>query len=382
MPKTLALDEFCRYIEQQRQAIEGIRAEIEEVRLQFDAGRKSNLQEWQTTLAKGVPLLADPTAFPSPVAQSLLKAIAKERAGLEKEIAELTAKVAELRKTADSAVGDAQAQVAALRRENPQLNAQEEELKARCAALRQTIHNLDTQIRNTGFLTGFFRRRRLRKARDEQRRALADQSARLRAVRQTWEDTKKRFQDHQSRLHEQWEKASLEAAQIQARIDYLQDNLERLSRQNGAAAYLAELAHVPEASEPLRGVLAKIVELNRIRQEYEEGLRVVSEALGLLRGLGESVQRFGQSAQKVLDEQRVYSLPRLRVRLSDEVLAFHAVWPEFRAQVKDERQLGAQPTEFSRRVQAIIRERLGKREIAATFESMGEALNQATKAWH
>ena len=107
----------------------------------------------------------------------------------------------------------------------------------------------------------------------------------------------------------------------------------------------------------------------------------MAEALGLLKGLAEGMERFGRSADKVLEEQRRYNLRQLRLELSDVVLGFHSLWPALRAQVKDEKTLGAQPAEFSRRVRATIDGRLSDDAIAAMFESMGDALTRATKAW-
>jgi len=381
MPKTLKLGEFCRFIGEQQNAIEAVYAEIEEVQRQFNGIYQQKVQDWQATLSKGVPLLLADAAPPPALAQDLLRIIDEERAKLEKEIAALADQVREQRNAADRAIAEAQAELAALRQENPQLNAQEEEIKARCAALQQSIQQLEVQIKNTGFLTAFFQRRRLVRERDSQRQALAAQMARLRQVRQSWVDEKKRAADNQARLHSQFDTASIEAAQQQARLDYLQANLQLLSRQNGAGRFLAELKDVPPVSEPLRGVLSQMVELNRIKGEYEEGLRTVAEALGLLKGLAEGMDRFRKSADKVHEEQQTYNLRELRLVLSDQVLGFAALWPEFQAQVKDEKQLGTHPAEFSQRVQPLLATRLSDKIIADTFESLGDALTQATKAW-
>ncbi len=381
MPDTMKLARFCSYVGEQGRAIRSVYTEIEQVQYQFNEIYRQKMQEWQAAMAKTVPMLAEGQDLPPALAQDLLKAIAEEQAKLEKEIADLTSQVRAKRAEADRAIDEAQAEVAALRQMNPQLNSEEEELKAHCAASQQTIRELEAQIKHAGILTGFLRRRRLVRQRNEQRTTLAADMAALRQVRQRWDDEKKRTQTDQSRLQSVWEAASIEAAQLQARLDYLAGNLERLGRQNGAGKLLAEMVNVPDAPEPLRAALTEMVELNRVKAEYEEGLRAVAEALGLLKGLAEGMERFQKSADKVLEEQRQYNLRELQLRLSDEVLRFHALWPEFGNQVRDEKMLGTHPAEFSQRVHAIIKDRLGEQAIAATFDSMGEALTQATKAW-
>jgi chromosome segregation ATPase len=381
MSRTVRLREYCDYIGQQCRSMRQVYAEIEEVQYQFNEVYRQTMEAWQAAIARTAPLLSDPEQLPPSLAHSLLTITNEERAKLEQEIADITAKVAELRSDADGAATEAQAELASLRQTNPQLDAQEEELKARIASIRQTIQQLDVQIKRTNLLTGVLQRRRLGKQREAQRQALTDATAALRRVRQSWEDEKKRYQADQVRLREKWEAASIEAAQSQARLDHLQANLEALSRQNGAGRYLAELEAAPEAPEPLHKALEEMVELNGVKKAYEEGLRAVAEALGLLKGLAEGMDRFQKSADKVLEEQQQYNLRELKVLVTDEVASFHAVWPEFRAQVRDEKALGKHPLEFSQRVRGIINSRLGDAAIAAMFESMGAALTEATKAW-
>lgn len=381
MPKRARLAEFCRYVADQRQAIRDVYQEIEEVQFQFNEIHRQTLQAWQAALGKAVPMLLGSEPLPAQVAQSLLQVIQEERAKLEQEIADLRARVDARRKEADATAAEAQARLQALRKANPRLDADEEACKARRAAIEQEIRRLDAEIRATSWLTGLFRRRRLRRERDAQRRALAEETARLRRVRELWQQEKRDFEISQAELRAKWDTAATEAAQLQARLDYLQGNLLRLSRESGAGRYLAELESVPEVGEPLRAAVAEVVRLNRAKAEYEEGLRTVAEALGLLKGVGEGMERFLRSAEKVLEEQRQYNLRELQVVLSDGVQSFHALWPELRAQVRDEKMLGTHPAEFSRRVRAAMAGRLSEQAVAAMFESLGDALTQATKAW-
>lgn len=381
MATTVPLGEFCQFVANQAQQIKSVYAEIEEVQRQFNEFHRQQLQEWQAAVNKAVPLLQGSAALPPQVAQSLLEVILEERAKLEKEIGELAALVEARRLEADRTIAEAQAELKALRETNPKLDASEEAMKARRAEIQQTIQRLDAQIHATPWLTGMLQRRRLGRQRSQEQANLAAETARLRRVREAWQEEKQHYAADQARLHTQWETASTEAAQRQARLDYLQGSIERLSRENGSARFLAELQAVPDAPEPLHAALAEVVELNRVKAEYEDGLRTVAEALGLLKGLADGMDRFYRSAEKVYEEQRQYNLRELHLELADAVLGFHALWPELQAQVKDEKMLGTHPAEFSRRVRPVIAGRLGDQTIAAMFESMGAALTQATKAW-
>jgi len=123
------------------------------------------------------------------------------------------------------------------------------------------------------------------------------------------------------------------------------------------------------------------VELGQNQRSYETGLTSVAEILGLLKGLGEGMDRFIRSVGTVYEEQRRYKLPSLTLNLSDAVTSFHSIWPDFQAKVKDEKYLGTHPLEFNRRIQIIVQERINEDAIQKMFDEMGAALTRATKAW-
>ncbi len=381
MPRTMDLAAFCAYVGEQWKAARQVYAEIEEVQYQFNEIYRQRLETWQRALARAVPMLAAPEALPPELAQSLLEEVEKERRRLSGEIASLEQQVSDKRVQAEAAAAQARDELAALRKMNPRLDADEERIKAHSAALRAEIERLDREIQAAGLIRRLLGCRRLRRQREERRRELAAAAGQLRRVREEWAGAKRRYESEQTRLHQLWEQASVEAANLQSRLDYLRANIEQLAWQNGSGRWLASLHAVPEVAEPLRGALSQVVELNRVKAEYEEGLRTVSEALGLLKGLAEGLERFLKSAHKVLEEQERYNLRKLRVRVADTVLGFHAIWPSFRAQVRDEKVLGAHPAEFSRRVRAVIGDSLEESAIGAMFESLGNSLTEATRAW-
>jgi len=382
MGTRMSLAEFYKYIRQNRKRIADIYREIEEIQYQFNDLYTRQLEERQKLIATHAPqLLQASEDLPVELTQLLEAQELIERKVIQAEIARLEGEIAEKRQKADGLITEAQRRVAYLREQNPILDQQEEELKARHASLEDEIAQLDTEIKQLG-LTSFFKRRRLRRERAQLAENLESLKAGIRTVREKWQAEKKRLQETQTDLQNQWQALSVETAQLQARLDYLRANIDELSRRNAAQNLLSSLEELPILEGPWRERLNPIVELARTKTNYETGLTSVAEILGLLKGLGEGMDRFMRSVATVYEEQRRYKLPALTVNLSDAVTSFHAVWPDFQAQVKDEKYLGTHPLEFNRRIQDIVRERINEADIQKMFDDMGDALTRATKAWH
>lgn len=385
MATTMTLGQFYTYIRDSRKRIADIYREIEEIQYQFNDLHARLLQGRQKLIETYVPLLLKADSLPSELARQLAAQEQVERQALQKEIATLEEETALKRQKADQLIKEAQAQIAQLRQENPILNEQEEKLKARRAAVEREIQRVDTELKRLGCigrLTHYFRRRRLLKQRKEMTETLEAISRGIRTVRAKWQEEKKRLQESQAALQSQWQAISVEVAQLQARLDDLTANIEEHTRQNAARNWLSNLQELPTADEAWRERLVPLVELNCKKAQYETGLTSVAEILGLLKGLGEGMDRFIRSVATVYEEQQRYKLPELRLKLSDAVTSFHAIWPEFQSKVKDEKYLGAHPLEFSQRIKEVVQQKLNDAAIQKMFEDMGNALTEATKAWH
>ncbi|MBC7232506.1 MAG: hypothetical protein H5T68_04595 [Chloroflexi bacterium] len=386
MATTMTLGNFYSYIRNNRKRIADIYREIEEIQYQFNDLHARLLQGRQKLIDTYVPLLLKTDDLPADLAQLLATQEKVERDALQKEISALEEETALKRQKADQLIKQAQEQIAQLRQQNPILNEQEEQLKARRASIEREIQRLDNELKRLGcfpigWLTNYFRRRRLLK----QRRKLAENleaiNRGIRAVRAKWQEEKKRLQESQAELQSQWQALSVEVAQLQARLDDLTANIEEYSKQRAVRNWLSNLQDLPATDEPWRERLAPLVELNRKKAQYEAGLTSVAEILGLLKGLGEGMDRFIRSVATVYEEQQRYKLPNLRLNLSDAVTSFHAIWPDFQAKVKDEKYLGAHPLEFSQRIKEVVQQKLHESAIQKMFEDMGNALTEATKAW-
>lgn len=385
MATTMTLGQFYTYIRDSRKRIADIYREIEEIQYQFNDLHARLLQGRQKLIETYVPLLLKTDGLPSELAQQLAAQEQVERQALQKEIAALEEETTLKRQKADQLIKEAQAQVAQLRQQNPILNEQEEKLKARRAAIEREIQRVDTELKRLGCigrLTHYFRQRRLLKQRQQMTETLEAINRGIRTVRAKWQEEKKRLQESQSASQSQWQALSVEVAQLQARLDDLTANIEEYTKRNAVRNWLSNLQELSVAEESWRERLIPLIELNRKKAQYETGLTSVAEILGLLKGLGEGMDRFIRSVATVYEEQQRYKLPELRLKLSDVVTSFHAIWPEFQSKVKDEKYLGAHPLEFSQRIKEIVQQKLNEAAIQKMFEDMGNALTEATKSWH
>lgn len=388
MATKMGLADFYGYVRANRKRISDIYREIEEIQYQFNDLFAQQVEKRNASIAALVPQLQpEVSADLPPQLQQLLRThVQLERKAIEKEIASLTKEVAQKRAKADQLIANSQRQVAYLREQNPILDQQEEELKARAAAIENEIQETGARLKSLGWfpigwLSNFFKRRSLRREREQLENNLEAVKDGIRKVREKWQAEKTRLQEAQTDLKGEWQAVSVEASQGQARLDYLSANIEQESTRNAAWSLLSDLKEVPVGQGAWNERLSPLVELTRSKSEYEAGLRSVAEILGLLQGLGEGMDRFIRSVGTVYEEQRRYKLPSLTVKLSDAVTSFHAIWPDFQAKVKDEKYLGLHPLEFERRIKEILPTRLGEAAIQKMFEDMGEALSQATKAW-
>ncbi|UCC77734.1 MAG: hypothetical protein JSW37_05060 [Anaerolineales bacterium] len=381
MGTKMSLAEFYNYARQNRKRMSDIYREIEEIQYQFNDLYSTQMQERDKLIAAHVPLLLEaPGDLPLELRHLLEKQEKTELQALMEEITKLERETEDKRKQADSLIKQAQDQTAYVRGQNPILDQQEEELKARQASIESDLAKVDAEIDQLGLLK-FFERRRLGKERAQLAENLESVKAGIRAVREKWQADKRQMQEAQTGLQSQWQALSVETAQLQARLDYLAANRNALSERNAAQRLLENLKELPVADGPWEDRLRPLVELGQNQRSYETGLTSVAEILGLLKGLGEGMDRFIRSVGTVYEEQRRYKLPSLTLNLSDAVTSFHSIWPDFQAKVKDEKYLGTHPLEFNRRIQIIVQERINEDAIQKMFDEMGAALTRATKAW-
>jgi chromosome segregation ATPase len=381
------LDDFHRYLEDKSTELQVAYKETEEVQFQFNDLFKQEMAALQGEFSAVFPqVLAGRKALPADFAAQIDRQELEEAAALRKEVAELEEQVRTGRARLDELTSQAQEATKALREANPELNDTEEKIKAQMqryedeyAQAYEQIEKLDTFP--LGWLT---HAGQLGKLRGQQRQAKSNQAKlleRLREVRQEWQEKISGAGDTQSLLRKEWEDLSIQIAQAQGRLDHLRANLEALAAQNAVQKVLEGLEQAPSVPGDLGVALADLTRRNRVRREYEQGLRAVAEALGLTKGVGEGMTRFLKSVGTVLEEKQRFNLKQIQVVLPERVAQLNETWKALRTQVKDEKYLGRHPLEFSRIIDGAIKQRLTDAAIQDLFEEMGRALNEATAAW-
>ena len=384
----MTIAQFHRYLDDRRREAEACYKEVEEVQFEFNEIFRREMEAWQEKFSYCYPRIAvQRQEMPTGFANTIDRAEQEELDRLRGEIAELEKQIDEGQATSDDLLTQAQAATLALRQANPQLDEREEELKSLMARYQdeyaQAFEEIETlQSPLLGSLPHFFRVRKLRKAQKKAKKQQASMLREIQAVRKDWLDKVEGAGETQAELRKKWQEAQVEMSQNQARRDHLADNLADLAVEAALQRVLEELDEPPDVPGELGVALAELVERNRVRRSYEEGLRAVAEVLGLTKGVGDGLTRFQRSVATVLQEQRRYNLKEVHVPLPQSAAVMNQVWKELGAKVKDEKHLGTHPLEFSRIVDSQVKTRLTDENIQKLFETMGEALNQATKAWN
>mgnify|MGYP001077810097 CR=1 FL=1 len=384
----VTLAEFHRYLDKSARGLKACYKEIEEIQFQFNDIFKRELAAWQESFTRCFPLLgAQRKNLPEAFGRQVDQVEAEERERIRKEIADLAKKVTDGRVELDRLLGAAQAAGEELRKANPELDRREEALKAQLKALEdqfvQAYEEQEALERGLfGGVVNLGKIGRLKKAQKQAKKEQARILQLLREVRQEWVKKVDEAGETQAKLREQWQRLSIEVSEAQTRREHMEKNLDALVEQAALQRVLEEMKEVPPGVEGELGeALKDLVARNKVRWGYEEGLKAVAEALGLLKGVGEGLLRFQKSVQTVLQEQRRYSLAEIEVRLPPSAVAVNQIWEALRAKILDEKYMGKHPLEFSQVVDRHVKERLTDEKIQAFFEEMGEALSAATSKW-
>ena len=383
----MSLRDFYRYLDDKRSELAAAYKDVEEVQFEFNEIFRQEMAAWQEAVSFCFPrLVTQRDELPADFVGRIDRVEEEERVRIRAEIADLEKKIAELQERSDALLGQGQEATDSLKRMNPELDAREEQLKARMAAYQtdyaeayERLERLDGSP--LGWLTNGGEIRKLKREQARIKREQALTLNELRQVRQAWTTRLQEISNAQAELREQWQGVSVELAQAQARRDHLQGNLDALAQQAGLQRVLEELDEAPPVAGELGEKLVEVAARNKTRKEYEQGLAAVAETLGLTKGVGEGMARFQKSLGTVLEEQRRYNLKQVDVVLPEQVVALNEVWSQLGAKVRDEKAMGRNPLEFSRIVKGYIDHYLSDAQIQSLFETMGEALNRATKAW-
>ncbi|MCE5257961.1 MAG: hypothetical protein LLG44_02750 [Chloroflexi bacterium] len=384
---SLTLSEFRDYLSTKTSEMRACYQETEEIQFQFNDIFKSELAAWQEQFKFCFPrVMTQRRELPPDLVSGIDQAEKEELAKLQQEADTLREAISQSQSQSDGLLRQAQSTAAQLREANPELNAQEEELKAKLQAkeneFARAYEQVETLEKGLGWLVNGAKIAKLKKKQSTIKASQGKLLVQLRDTRKTWQAQLEQTAQTQADLRQEWEQKSVTALQSQARLDHITANLADLAQQQAITRVLSDLDASPGVEGELGEALDKLVERNKTRKSYEQGLRSVAEALGLTKGVADGMERFTKSVEGVVEEQTRFSLKDVAVILPQWVINVVETWKPLRDRVKDEKYLGTHPLEFSQIIKSYITDRLPDEIIQRFFETMGEALNAATKAWN
>ncbi len=383
--------QLLQYLDTQTRAVEDLINQLDEIQVVFNAQFDAFKAQHDTELDQLTDRIAGQLHKLSPG----LRAAIDDRLPTEQErLAERRQVVEEQylpkrRQAADEVLREAQAELAELRALNPELDRQEEELKAEKAKLESRLTVLNDEIRQQSRGLGTVLHFRTITRADRERHQIIGKlemvNQSLYTVRHEWESRHSRILASQAELQRKWQLETIAVARLQSELDQLSDTagcddlaLRRAIRH--VLDILKEPQHTPEPE--LNADLQEMIELNIQTDTYHEGLAAVGGMIGLLRGINSGMQAIRQSVQGLYDEQTMHSayLKPLSFHLPARVEAFHKQWPELTQRYMDQDEIGNHPAQFSTAVKPLLEGPLSETNITGAFEDLGDMLKQATKA--
>jgi len=391
MAQRVSLAQLGGFITQNMDRIKTVRQEAEELQVGFNSKYVEFKARHDATLASLVNRIADEPEITGPeLGRMIADRIGEERSTLKARRRELREKlVPETQKEVDGLLAAAQAEVEQYRQVNPQFDQSEEEVKTRRAELQQRLKELNQQVqklgRGLGFLTSFGKISRLDRERQRIIGQLQWAEQELKEIREKWEAKKKDFTDQQETAKARWQETSIQLAKIQGELELLDDDTarERLALQRAARHVVDNLKeHQACPDADFQRELDEMVELNINTDNYHEGLGKAAGLIALLSAVMEGLSSLQNSVGALVREQRMHSayLPKLKVEIPHKATRFHQQWDSLRAMVLDEKTICDHPMDFVKAIEPIMEKQLGNPAINQMFESLGEALTQATQS--
>jgi chromosome segregation ATPase len=392
MSKELSLAKLSDYLEEQIGRIGVVRSEVAEIQVGFNSAYVEWKADHDATLERLTETMSDNLSAVSPELKRLIRArleeeqrlIAQRRQKLQEEL------IPQTRQSADEAHAEGQKLTAQLRESNPRLDKREEQLKAQRANLEGQLADLNQQIKQMSgclrVMFNFFKINKVDRQRQQVIGKLEVTQQELKEVRQEWAALQKETGKEQADYQRLWQDYTLELARLQGELDYLDEPIsaENLARKRAIRYVVDHLKQPAEAGiDEIQPELNAMVEFNIQTDDYQAGLGSVGSLLALLDGLTEGLDRFRESVQGLLNEQKMHSsyLSDLKVVVEDPVLAFHQQWDGLKGRVQDDAHLSANPTEFVADIQPAIAAELSEERIQAMFDSLGNSLSRATESW-
>jgi DNA repair exonuclease SbcCD ATPase subunit len=304
----------------------------------------------------------------------------------------------------------------AIRKKNVKLDHEEETLKARNQKLLAQIAEFNRRIKTMGkgfgFFSSLFKMRALQKERRILDEEQADIAARIDRIRQRWQEREQHHHDKENQYRRDWVDLSTEASALQTKIEHLESSRTRIVQRSAIEGVLFDMQ--PTLSEPkpgdppcprcqmpnppshhfcyicairltedrpdFKGSIGEIAEINIHHARFSEGMQASQEIIGLVRGLKTGLDAFMKSVDDVMDSERRYPLPKLKIDVPKKSQDYGKHFDGLKQiAVAD---LSLHPKAFAKKIQIMTSEIFSENRIKDYFETMGEELSrQADSQW-
>jgi hypothetical protein len=412
------LSDFLAYLQSRRGVVERVEKQLcalqekyETFFRELDRAREAEFDQLRGHIVAGYDGL--PPALRAELDEA--RRVAAE--DLDRQLAALAARHAELGRKAEKERAASQRAETGHRKLNQDLDVEEEGLKARNEELLARIRDYNDRIRSLsrgfGFFVNLFRMRRLQRERVEIDREQADLAARIEAVRARWVSADEERAKKEAARQAAWVKLKTDADAVAAKLDHLRTTGAVLV--DRTALELVLFARKPELQAPregdpacprcgkpnrpdshfchicahrlrddrpdLAGSLLEVAELNHHHERFAAGVKACQELIGLVRGLGSGIAAFSKSVADVQRSESKYPLPKLQIDVPPAARSWGQHLDTLLQRVSEE-DASVHPKVFADDIQEVVATTFTEKAIQRWFESMGEELSrQAAKQW-
>lgn len=361
-------------------------------------------------------ILTNRAKLPGDFNRALDENLKKQERQFDSKLADLKQERDQLQKKAEEKRKASAKAEKAVRRSNVNLDREEEALKARNQKLLTQIAEFNRRIKEMnkgfGFFTNLFKMRSLQKERKLIDQEQADIAARIDRLRQRWQEREARHHDKETKYRSEWVDLSTEAAAVQTKIEYLESSKTRIIQRSAMEGVLFDMQPAlqePKQGDPpcprckmpnpqshrfchicairltkdrpdFKGSIGEIAEVNIHHARFSEGMQASQEIIGLVRGLKSGLDAFMKSVDDVMDSERRYPLPKLKISVPKKSKSYGKHFDGLKQIAAAD--LGLHPKAFAKKIQIMTSEIFTENRIKDYFETMGNELSrQADSQW-
>lgn len=411
------LKDFHGYLEERRALL----SEIEQRLCKLQEKYESHFSEITRVRDKEFKqlreiILTDRGKLPDNFNRALDETLKAQERQFDNKLADLKRERDQLQKRAEEKRRSSQKAEKSIRKKNVKLDREEEALKARNQKLLAQIAEFNRRIKamskGFGFFSSLFKMRSLQKERKLLDQEQADIAARIDRLRQRWQEREQRHHDKETQYRRDWVDLSTEASALQTKIEYLESSKSRIVQHSALEQVLFDMQ--PTLSEPQKGdppclrcqmpnpkshhfcyicairltedrpdfagSIDEIAEINIHHARFSEGMQACQEIIGLVRGLKTGLDAFMKSVDDVMDSERRYPLPKLKISVPKKSKDYGKHFDGLKQIAGAD--LSLHPKAFAKKIQIMTSEIFSENRIKDYFETMGNELSsQADSQW-